>query len=134
LALPLPRRRRPHVVLERQADDLPKTGLFAEPVHITRLDALEPEEAPDGGGRRVVFLCEIRDSEGKRCSDLSVEAELEGPGRLARVQGTTDLLGRIRFRMAGPSGNYRIRMLDVAAGGLAWDTDGGPTEATTELS
>jgi hypothetical protein len=126
------RRRRQQVVPERHTDDLPKTGLFTEPVRIARLDALEPDVLDDGS-QRVVFLAEIRDADDKRCSDLAVEATVTGPERSGTVQGTTDLLGRIRFRMAGPAGSYRIVVTDVAAGGLSWDPSAGPREATTEL-
>ena len=122
----------PRVTLERQRDDLPKTGLFAEPVRVTRLDALEPEVLDDGR-HRVSFLVEVRDAEARRCPDLSVEARVSGPDRTRTVQGTTDLFGRIRFRMAGPAGTYRLEVTDVAAHGLAWDRAGGPVSGDTTV-
>jgi hypothetical protein len=39
------------------------------------------------------------------------------------VSGTTDLLGRIRFRTTGGAGDYTLELTDVAAGGLAADRD-----------
>lgn len=128
-----PRRRRPRLELEQQPDDLPKTGLFTEPVRIDRLEPLAPETLADGS-RRAVFLVEVRDAEGKRCSDLAVEASVTGPHRTRTVEGSTDLLGRIRFRMSGPAGTYSARVTDVAAGGLRWDPTLGPQEVATELA
>ncbi|GGI04449.1 hypothetical protein [Egicoccus halophilus] len=110
----------PAFTLERQPDALPKTGLFAEPVRVFSLRVLDPEPLADGR-RRVQFLVEVRDAEDRRCSDLAVEARVRGPERERVVSGTTDLLGRIRFRMAGPAGEYAIAVTDVAAGGLAFD-------------
>lgn len=127
------RRRRPQLATERHPDELPKTGLFAEPVRVTLLRALDPEPAGDDAGHRVTFLVEVRDAEGRRCSDLSVEATVAGPQRTRTVQGTTDLLGRIRFRTGGPDGTYRLTVEDVAAHGLAWDRAAGPTEVELEL-
>lgn len=115
------RGRRPPIVLERQSDDLPKHGLFAEPVRVTALDTVDVEELDDGRWR-VTFLVEVKDAEDKRCSDLSVEAHVSGPERARTVQGTTDLFGRLRFRMAGPAGRYAIEVTDVAAHGLDWST------------
>jgi hypothetical protein len=122
------RRRRPHVTLERQPDGLPKTGLFAEPVRVTRLEALDPELVEDGR-HRVTFQVEVKDAEGRRCSDLAVDARFTGPERAATVQGTTDMFGRVRIRMTGPAGEYRLEVLEVAAKGLAFDRDAGPTTA-----
>lgn len=128
----LRRKRRPQVALERHPDDLPKTGLFAEPVRVASLRTLEPEDLGDGQ-HRVTFLVEIRDAEDRRCSDLSVEATVTGPERSRPAQGTTDLLGRIRFRTTGPAGAYRLEIRDVAAGGLAWDPGAGPQQADVEV-
>ena len=126
------RRRRPRVTLERQPDGLPKTGLFAEPVRVTRLDALDPELVEDGR-HRVTFQVEVKDAEGRRCSDLAVDARITGPERAATVQGTTDMFGRIRIRMTGPAGEYRLEVLEVAAKGLAFDRDAGLTTATVTV-
>lgn len=116
-----PRRGVRHV-LERQPDDLPKTGLFTEPIRVTMLEPLDVEILDDGQ-RRVTFVVEVKDAEDKRCSNLSVEACVTGPERSRTVQGTTDLFGRLRFRMAGPPGRYHIEVTDVAAFALAWDRD-----------
>jgi hypothetical protein len=122
-------RRRPEVTLERQRDDLPKTGLFAEPVRVTRLETLDPEVLDDGR-HRVTFLLEVRDADDRRCPDLSVEVRIAGPERTRTVQGTTDLFGRIRFRMASTAGDYHLEVTDVAAHGLDWDRDAGPSTAS----
>jgi hypothetical protein len=121
------RRRRRRLATERHPDELPKRGLFAEPVRVASLRALDPERTEDGD-HRVTFLVEVRDAEDRRCSDLAVEATVAGPHRSRTVQGTTDLLGRIRFRTSGPPGRYRIEVGDVAAHGLAWDRTAGPSE------
>lgn len=126
------RRRRRQVTLERQPDDLPKRGLFAEPIRITRLEALAPETLEDGR-TRVTFLLEVKDADDRRCSDLAVDARVSGPERTATVQGTTDLFGRLRFRMTGPPGHYGIEVLAVAAKGLDWDADAGPTAAAQDV-
>lgn len=126
-----PERPQPHT--ELQADERPKRGLFAEPVRVTSLQVLDPEVLDDGQ-HRATFLVEVRDAEDKRCSELFVEATLSNPERTATVSGATDLFGRIRFRMAGPPGDYRIVVEDVAAGGLDWDRDAGPKEADVTLS
>lgn len=127
------RARRPQLIAEVHPDDLPKRGLFSEPVRVTRLEALPPD-TDDAGHARATFLVEVKDSEDRRCPDLAIEATLRGPERTATVSGTTDMMGRIRFRMAGPPGAYHVRILDVAAGGLEWDGDAGPQETSTVLS
>lgn len=126
------RRRQPpdDLVLERQPDAHPKSALFVAPLRITDLEVLAPEEVDEGW--RVTFRVSVRDAEDKRCPDIAVEAEVSGPDRTRTVQGTTDLLGRIRFRMAGPAGEYRLQVTDVGAGGLAWDPDAGPRTATVQ--
>lgn len=124
----LARARRRSAVTETQPDELPKRGLFTEPVRITKLDVLEPD-LNDEGLTRATFLVEIKDQEDRRCSDVSIEARVTGPGRSRVVQGTTDLMGRLRFRMAAGAGDYQIEVLDVAAGGLDWDHDAGPLQA-----
>jgi hypothetical protein len=128
-------RRRPRqlgVELEVHPDDLPKTGLFAEPVRVETITVLDPE-AQDDGRLRVTFLVEVRDAEDKRCSNLAVEARVTGPERSRTVAGNTDLMGRLRFRMVGPPGRYAIEVLDVAAKGLAFDPALGTVEASTEV-
>jgi hypothetical protein len=129
----LRRRRQPAVTVERHPDDLPKRGLFAEPVRITRLDTLDPEPLPDGR-TRVAFLLEVKDAEDKRCSDLAVTATVSGPDRERTVQGNTDMFGRVRFRTSGGPGSYRIEVRDVAAGGLDWDRGAGPVAATQDVA
>ncbi len=129
----LRRKHRAEVAVERHPDDLPKTGLFAEPVRVASIKVLDPEEMGDDL-RRVTFLVEVRDAEDKRCSDVSVEARVTGPERSRTAHGTTDLLGRIRFRTTGTAGSYRIELRDVAAGGLDWDRDAGPLDAGIELA
>ncbi|MFO7777822.1 MAG: hypothetical protein R6V28_05665 [Nitriliruptoraceae bacterium] len=127
------RRRRPRqVALERHPDDLPKRGLFTEPIRITRLEALEPEAQVDGT-TRVTFLIEVKDADDKRCSDLAVDARVSGPERTATVQAVTDLFGRVRVRMTGPTGHYEIEVLAVAAKGLDWDAEAGPTTAAQDV-
>lgn len=126
------RRRRTPVTIERHPDDLPKRGLFAEPIRVTRLDTLEPEHLDDDS-RRATFLVEVQDAEGRRCPDLAVEATVSGPHRSSTVAGTTDLMGRIRFRMTGPAGRYAIHLDLIAPGGLDWDTDAGPRVATLDV-
>ena len=126
-------RRRPQVALETQPDDVPKRGLFTEPVRVAALRARDPELLDDGR-RRVSFEVELRDSEDARCPDVSVEARVAGPERSRTAQGTTDLFGRIRFRTAGPPGTYEIEILDVAAGGLDWDRDAGPAHLDIEVA
>jgi hypothetical protein len=135
VALPNPfarRAERPTLSVEPQPDDLPKAGLFAEPVRVSDLQVLEPEVL-DGGQRRVTFLVEVRDADDRRCPDLAVEANVTGPERRRTVQGTTDLFGRIRFRMASTAGTYHLEVTDVAAHGLRWDASAGTTEATTTV-
>lgn len=137
VALPNPfaRRRRaarPVLEAERHPDDRPKTGLFSEPIRVGSLTVLDPEVLDDGA-HRVTFMVEIRDAEGRRCPDLAVEARVTGPERTSTVDGATDMFGRIRFRMAGPAGAYRIEITDVAAFGLAWDAAAGPSELTTTV-
>ncbi len=133
IRLPFGRRpARPTPRTERHPDDRPKRGLFAEPIRVADLQVLEPERLDDGQ-HRATFLIEVRDAEDKRCSDLHVEATLTNPERTATVSGATDLFGRIRFRMAGPAGDYHLAIDDVAAGGLDWDRDAGPLETATTL-
>jgi len=126
------RRRRPDITLEQQPDALPKKGLFSEPVRVSDLRVLDPEPLEDGT-TRVSFMVEVRDAEDRRCSEFSVEARVTGPERSGVSQSTTDLFGRLRFRMAGPPGDYRIEVLDVGARGVQWDPEAGPREASTTV-
>jgi hypothetical protein len=101
-------------------DSHPKRGLLAEPIRVARLE-LEGTERLEDGAVRVTFLLEVRAADEARCPNVAVEVRVEGPERQRTVSGATDLLGRIRFRVTGPPGRYRIDVLDVAAGGLDWD-------------
>lgn len=122
-------RERPVVQLEKARDDRPKRGLFAEPIRITELVALDPEPLDDGL-HRVTFRLEVRDAEGRRCPELAVEARFTGPGADRVLEGATDMFGRLRFRMDGPAGTYAVTVNDVAAFGLDWDASAGPTEVS----
>jgi hypothetical protein len=114
-------------------DSHPKRGLIAEPVRVGRI-AHEATELTEVGQQRVTFLVEVRASDDARCPAVAVEARLVGPERDRTVSGATDLLGRIRFRMTGPPGVYRIEILDVAAGGLDWDRERSGTELTVSVA
>ncbi len=129
------RRRRRRGALQRHDDDLPKTGLFTEPVRVTRLEALEPERIDAATPTvRVTFLIEVKDAEDRRCSDLAVDARMTGPDRQGQVQGATDLFGRVKVQMTGPPGAYRIEVLEVAAKALAFDRAVGPLTADVEVA
>ena len=103
-------------------DSHPKRGLIAEPVRVARITHESTDPMPDGQ-HRVTFSVELRSADDARCPAIAVEAQVSGPARERTVSGATDLLGRIRFRMTGPDGEYRIAITDVAAGGLDWDRD-----------
>jgi hypothetical protein len=62
---------------------------------------------------------------------VAVDATITGPERTASGTATTDLMGAVRFRMAGPAGTYTVRIDGVAAGGLQWDPEASTTEVTT---
>ena len=111
--------------LEKVPDSHPKEGLFTAPVRVDDLRTREPERLEDGR-TRVTFVVTVRDAEDRRCPDLSVEARVVGPERTGGGQSTTDLMGSVRVRMVGPPGTYRCEIVDVAAGGLAWDRAAGP--------
>lgn len=113
------RRRTPPITLEPLPDGLPKRGLFAEPVRVTRLTA--SHELQETAQVRVTFLIEVRDAADRRCSDLFVETRVSSPDRDRLVSGTTDLLGRIRFRIVGDPGVYTASITNVGANGLDWD-------------
>lgn len=115
--------------LTKVPDDHPKDGLFAQPLVVSALTAADPEPCDDGS-IRVAFRGVVKDAEGRRCPDVAVEATIEGPERTATGMARTDLMGSVRFRMAGPTGTYTITIRDVAAGGLAWDRDASTATAT----
>lgn len=128
------RRRRRQIEPERHPDQLPKRGLFSEPVRLTQLTALEPEWLdPQGPLVRVTFLIEVKDAEDRRCSDLAVDARVEGPDRSGTVQGATDMFGRVKVQMTGPPGRYTLDVLEVAAKALDYDRDAGPSSVTVEV-
>ena len=114
-------------------DSHPKRGLIAEPVRVTRIEHVDTERLEDGT-LRVTFLVEVRAADEARCPAVAVEARISGPERERTVSGATDLLGRVRFRMAGPAGAYRIEVLDVAAGGLDWDAETGAGPLVVETT
>jgi hypothetical protein len=114
-------------------DSHPKRGLIAEPVRVTRIEHADTERLEDGT-LRVTFLVEVRAADEARCPAVAVEARISGPERERTVSGATDLLGRVRFRMAGPAGSYRLEVLDVAAGGLDWDAETGAGPLVVETT
>ncbi len=114
-------------------DSHPKRGLIAEPVRVARIEHADTEQLEDGT-LRVTFLVEVRAADEARCPAVAVEARISGPERERTVSGATDLLGRIRFRMAGPAGSYRLEVLDVAAGGLDWDAETGAGPLVVETT
>lgn len=118
--------------LVKVEDSHPKDGLFAQPLVVASLTVGDPEPRDDGTVR-VTFRATVKDAEGRRCPDVAVDATIDGPERSASGTATTDLMGAVRFRMSGPSGTYTLRVDDVAAGGLAWDPDGGVTTARVEV-
>lgn len=120
-----------HPELTRVEDSHPKDGLFRQPLVVAALTAADVEERGDGQVR-ATFRATIKDAEGRRCPDVAVEATIVGPERTATGSATTDLMGAVRFRMTGPAGSYRFTVDDVAAGGLEWDRDAGPTTTTVE--
>jgi len=126
------RRRLDPALLVGLPDSHPKRGLIAEPVRVGQLRHVGTETLGDGN-TRVTFLVEIRASDDARCPAVSVEAVLSGPERSRTVSGATDLLGRLRLRMSGPPGSYRVEITDVAAGGLDWDRDAGPRQALADV-
>lgn len=133
---PLRRLRRQRIAPEGLVglpDSHPKRGLIAEPVRVTRLEHADTERLEDGSCR-VTFLVEVRAADEARCPALAVEARISGPERERTVSGATDLLGRIRFRMSGPAGKYRLEVLDVAAGGLDWDVDSSSGPLVVEVT
>ncbi len=118
-----------HPELTRVEDSHPKDGLFRQPLVVAALTAADLEERGEDQVR-ATFRATIKDAEGRRCPDVAVEATIVGPDRTATGSATTDLMGAVRFRMTGPAGSYRITIDDVAAGGLDWDRDAGPTTTT----
>lgn len=118
--------------LEKVPDSHPRTGLFTEPVRVSDLRARDAEQLDDGRWR-VAFQITVRDAEDRRCPDLAVEARVVGPERTGGGLATTDLMGSVQARMAGPRGRYRVEIIDVAAGGLRWDADAGPRTLETTV-
>jgi hypothetical protein len=114
-------------------DSHPKRGLIAEPVRVARIEHADTEQLEDGT-LRVTFRVEVRAADEARCPAVAVEARISGPERERTVSGATDLLGRVRFRMAGPAGSYRLEVLDVAAGGLDWDAETGAAPLVVETT
>jgi len=112
-------------------DSHPKRGLIAEPVRVGELQHASTEPLEDGT-HRVTFVVEVRAADDARCAAVAVEARITGPERARTVSGATDMLGRVRFRMTGPTGAYRLEVTDVAAGGLDWDRDAGPVRADVD--
>jgi len=106
-------------------DSHPRRGLLTEPVRVARLEHAGTEVLDGDTPRRVTFLVEVRAADDARCPAIAVEARVSGPERTRTVSGATDLFGRVRFRMAGPPGDYSIEVVDVAAGGLDWDRAAG---------
>jgi hypothetical protein len=115
-------------------DSHPRRGLIAEPVRVARLEheTTDAYAGPDGA-LRVTFLLEVRSADDARCPNIAVEVRISGPERERTVSGATDMLGRVRFRMAGGPGSYRCEILDVAAGGLDWDRTAGPASISVDL-
>lgn len=130
----LRRRRIDPATLVPLPDSHPRRGLIAEPVRVARLEH-ETTDTLDGPGatRRVTFLIEVRSSDDARCPNVAVEVHIAGPDRERTVSGATDMLGRVRFRMAGGAGPYRCAVRDVAAGGLDWDRAAGPTSVSVDV-
>ncbi len=118
-------------VLRKVPDDVPKRGLFAEPVVVAGISVGDVEEL-DGGEVRVSFKPLVKDADGKRCSNVAVEARITGPHRAGQDTAVTNVTGRAEFRMRGPHGSYRLEILDVAAGGLDWDDEASVTEHTLD--
>ena len=115
--------------LVKVEDSLPRDGLFSQPLVVAALSAAEPEHLADGQ-LRVTFRATVKDAEGRRCPELTVDATIRGPERTASGTGRTDLMGAVRFRMTGPPGTYGIRIDDVAAGALEWQAEGATTDVT----
>lgn len=117
--------------LVKVEDSLPRDGLVTQPLQVAALSAAEPERIADDRVR-VTFRATIKDAEGRRCPELTVDATIVGPERTASGTARTDLMGAVRFRMTGPPGTYRIRIDDVAAGALAWRTEGATTDVAVD--
>ncbi len=117
--------------LRRVPDDLPRDQLYAQPL-VSTVSVKDPE--PVDGGTRVTFRVVVRDANGRRCSDIAVEASITGPERSAKAQVTTDMLGSALFRMTGSPGTYAFELLDVAAFALDWDRDASQLTATARVA
>ncbi len=119
-----------HPELTKVDDSHPKDGLFAQPLVISSLKGRAEEFE---GGQRAVFTAVLKDAEGRRCPDIAMEAAITGPERTATGEAVTDMMGTIRFRMAGPPGTYRLAITDVAGGALTHDPDAGAVAAEVTL-
>lgn len=117
--------------LRRVPDDLPRDQLYAQPL-VSTVSVKDSE--PVDGGTRVTFRVVVRDADGRRCSDIAVEARVTGPERSAKAQVTTDMLGSALFRMTGPAGSYAFELLDVAAFALDWDRDASQLTSTARVT
>lgn len=126
-----PRYRPPVEGLEPVEDSHPKAGLLTEPIVVSRLAPRDPEHLPDGQ-TVVEFRATVKDADGRRCPDLAVEATIIGPHRSGTGSATTDLMGTVRFKMQGPTGQYTITIDDVAAGAL--DLDEANSQMTAQFN
>lgn len=114
-------------------DDVPRTDLFTEPLAVTiAAPDPEPREDPDRPWQ-ARFRVEVRDAGGQRCPQLAVGAEIAGPERTGSGEAHTDMLGRVRFRMEGPAGTYRLRLVHVAGHALELARPLGELTATREV-
>lgn len=131
--MPLFRRRSEPVdqTLEKVPDDLPRDGIFTQPL-VVAISPAGPDRLDDGSAR-VTFRVTVKDADGKRCPDLHIEATVTGPARTATGATTTDLMGQARFRMVGSAGTYAIRIDDVAGGALDLDPDASVLTAELEV-
>lgn len=119
----------PGEALTRVPDDLPRDTLFAQPLVCDVTGSAETHD----DDHRVAFKVVVRDAAGKRCPDLFVEAEVTGPERTAIGDTTTNMLGTATFRMAGPAGDYAIRVTNIAADALEWDRAGSTAHLEVSL-
>lgn len=118
--------------MRKVEDDLPRDAMFAQPLTVAASVLGEPEPTDDGS--RLTFRVLVRDADGKRCSNIHVEARVTGPERTAVGETTTDMFGAARFRMTGPPGEYAIDVLEVAALGLEWDRSASTATSTTTVA
>ncbi len=117
----------PDYVVKKVPDDLPPTHLAA-PLRVDQLVAKW-----DADGDRAEFRVVVRDAQGQRCPNVSVEATVVGPTREAAGQTTTSIMGAATFWMADGPGTYRVKVTDVGAHGIDWDAEAG-AGTTAELT